>query len=442
MRENTSIEWVNKEVDSEGNFNRQKNQFETPFGEGEGKLPVEPGRYRLLWAPVCPWAHRSVIVRKLLGLEDVISLGTADPKRPDVPRSDWAFTLDERQMADRLIVKLKELGFEVEEDNAGGHFGGNAGNLYAYLPGDLPGDPVLLSGHMDTVEPSKGKKGIIGEDGVIRSAGKAVLGADDVAGLVEILEGIRSVKEAGVPHRDIEILFAIAEELYIKGSSVFDFSKVRAKEAYVLDISGPVGSAAYKAPSLISYQVVVTGKASHAGFDPEHGVHAIAIASEAITQISQGHVDEETTCNIGLIEGGSGTNIVPEKCIVKGEIRSYSHEKATRCVEEVGNTFKKVAEKHGAESELTCEVHLIAYETAKDSVPVKRFERVSKELGLAGNLVETFGGSDNNSFAKNGIPGLVLSNGMYQAHSVNEYTTIKDLVTGAELIAGLITDEQ
>ena len=194
--------------------------------------------------------------------------------------------------------------------------------------------------------------------------------------------------------------------------------------------------------SLISYQVVVTGKASHAGFDPEHGVHAIAIASEAITQISQGHVDEETTCNIGLIEGGSGTNIVPEKCIVKGEIRSYSHEKATRCVEKVGNTFKKVAEKHGAESELTCEVHLIAYETAKDSVPVKRFERVSKKLGLAGNLVETFGGSDNNSFAKNGIPGLVLSNGMYQAHSVNEYTTIKDLVTGAELIAGLITDEQ
>ena len=77
----------------------------------------------------------------------------------------------ERQMADRLIVKLKELGFEVEEDNAGKHFGGNAGNLYAYLPGDLPGDSVLLSGHMDTVEPSKGKKGIIGEDGVIRSAG-------------------------------------------------------------------------------------------------------------------------------------------------------------------------------------------------------------------------------------------------------------------------------
>ena len=344
----------------------------------------------------------------------------------------------ERQMADRLIVKLKELGFEVEEDNAGEHFGGNAGNLYAYLPGDLPGDPVLLSGHMDTVEPSKGKKGIIGEDGVIRSAGKAVLGADDVAGLVEILEGIRSVKEAGVPHRDIEILFAIEEELYIKGSSVFDFSKVRAKEAYVLDISGPVGSAAYKAPSLISFQVVVTGKASHAGFDPEHGIHAIAIASEAITQISQGHVDEETTCNIGLIEGGSGTNIVPEKCIVKGEIRSYSHEKATRCVEEVGNTFKKVAEKHGAESELTCEVHLIAYETAKDSVPVKRFERVSKKLGLAGNLVETFGGSDNNVFAQHGIEGLVIATSMNNVHTCQEYCSIPEIAQVSRILLRLL----
>lgn len=384
-----------QEIDEYGNFHRQPNRFTEGFGEG--KNPVEKDRYILFWAKGCNWSNRAAIARELLGLEDA--------------------------------VKVEIVDWTDREENLGWEFVNSPDHINPETGAQFLSELYY-------------KKGIIGEDGVIRSAGKAVLGADDVAGLVEILEGIRSVKEAGVPHRDIEILFAIAEELYIKGSSVFDFSKVRAKEAYVLDISGPVGSAAYKAPSLISYQVVVTGKASHAGFDPEHGVHAIAIASEAITQISQGHVDEETTCNIGLIEGGSGTNIVPEKCIVKGEIRSYSHEKATRCVEEVENTFKKVAEKHGAESELTCEVHLIAYETAKDSVPVKRFERVSKELGLAGDLVETFGGSDNNSFAKNGIPGLVLSNGMYQAHSVNEYTTIKDLVTGAELIAGLITDEQ
>ena len=85
-----------KEINQKGQFLRQENQFSTPFGEGENGLPVEAGRYRLLWAPVCPWAHRAIIVRRLLGLEDVISVGTADPLRPvGIGRVDWAFTLDE-----------------------------------------------------------------------------------------------------------------------------------------------------------------------------------------------------------------------------------------------------------------------------------------------------------------------------------------------------------
>ena len=87
--------WVTKEVNEKGNFQRQKNKFTTPFGEGPDDLPVEAGRYRILWSPVCPWAHRSIIVRRLLGLEDVISVGTLDPIKPKVERSDWSFTLDE-----------------------------------------------------------------------------------------------------------------------------------------------------------------------------------------------------------------------------------------------------------------------------------------------------------------------------------------------------------
>lgn len=83
-----------KEINADGSFNRQKNRFTTPFGSNEGELPVEAGRYRLLWSAVCPWAHRSVIVRSVLGLQEVISLGTASPMRPKLPHVDWEFSLD------------------------------------------------------------------------------------------------------------------------------------------------------------------------------------------------------------------------------------------------------------------------------------------------------------------------------------------------------------
>jgi putative glutathione S-transferase len=100
-----SAKYITDEIQTDGKFERQKNRFTTPFGDGEGTLPVEAGRYRLLWSPACPWAHRSVIVRSLLGLNDVISLGTLDPVRPDVGRTDWAFTLDKND--EDPVLKIK-----------------------------------------------------------------------------------------------------------------------------------------------------------------------------------------------------------------------------------------------------------------------------------------------------------------------------------------------
>ncbi|MCI5529804.1 MAG: M20/M25/M40 family metallo-hydrolase, partial [Blautia sp.] len=169
-------------------------------------------------------------------------------------------SFQERAIADRLKKKLTALGFTVEEDDAGEFYGSDTGNLYGYLPGTLPGPPILLSAHMDTVEPGCGKKAVVHEDGRITSAGDTILGADDVCGLVEILEGIRILKEQGIPHRAVEVLFPVAEELFIKGTNRFDFGRIRAKEAYVLDLSNEVGTAALRAPSLISFCINVKGK--------------------------------------------------------------------------------------------------------------------------------------------------------------------------------------
>ena len=206
----------------------------------------------------------------------------------------------------------------------------------------------------------------------------------------------------------------------------------------MLDLSGAVGDAARRAPSIISVRAEIRGKAAHAGFEPERGIHAIAVAAEAVTRLSMGHVDEDTTFNIGTINGGTATNIVPDSCVVTGEIRSYDHSKALEYVKNTEKIFAEEADKAGATAEVTHQVHLVAYETPVESRTVKDFLKACKKTGLPGTLTETFGGSDNNSFAKHGIEGLVLSCGMYQAHSTNEYTKIKDLYDGAELIRTLI----
>lgn len=345
----------------------------------------------------------------------------------------------ERDMADRLKEKLAALGFEVREDNAGAQEDGTAGNVYGYLKGTLPEDPILFSAHMDTVRPGIGKKMFLNEaTGKIESGKDTILGADDVTGLVEILEAVRHLQEEKIPYRDIEVIFPIAEELYIKGTDAFDFSQVKAKEAYVLDMGGAPGAAALRAPSLISFTVKMHGKASHAGFAPEQGIHAIRAVSLAISRIEQGQVDEDSTLNIGKISGGEGTNIIPELCTCEGEIRSYSHEKALALMDQLTRTFEKAAEEVGAAVEVTPDIRLIAYDIPKDAPVVTHFKEACEKLGLAGTLTETFGGSDNNNFVLHGIQGIVLSSGMYEAHSVKEYTYVQDMISGAELVAELL----
>ena len=352
-----------------------------------------------------------------------------------------AESLSEKNICDVLKVKLQNVGFTVTEDQAGEQIGGTAGNLYGFLKGTLLGNPILLSAHMDTVSPGKGKKAIH-KDGRITSDGTTVLGSDDIAGIVEIIEGIRQAEESGRDHRDVEVLFCVAEEMYTVGSRVFDYSKIRSKEAYVLDLSGGVGIAANQAPSLISFEIKITGKAAHAGFELEKGIHAIRVMAQVIDVIPQGHIGTQTTCNIGTIQGGNGTNIVPETCMACGEIRSFSHEEALDCLRKINETVQQIAEQNQAKGEVTHTVHLVAYKMDENCSCVRHFRAACEKLVLEGKLVSTFGGSDNNSFAERGIPGLVLSCGMKKAHSVQEYIEAEDLQKGADLVTELICQKE
>ena len=158
-------------------------------------------------------------------------------------------TYGERAMADLLTGKLEALGFTVTEDDSAAVLGGNAGNLIATMPGQLDLPPLLLCAHMDTVAPAFGKKAIVEPDGRIHSAGDTVLGADDLAAVAAIIEAVTVLKEQGIPHRPLELLISAAEENYCRGANALDKALLKAKEAYILDLDAPVGTAAVSAPS-------------------------------------------------------------------------------------------------------------------------------------------------------------------------------------------------
>ena len=86
-----SISERTKETDGKGGFKRQASSFTTSFGDGADELPVESGRYRLAVAMICPWAHRQLIARELLGLQEHISVAVASPRRTS---NGWRFGLD------------------------------------------------------------------------------------------------------------------------------------------------------------------------------------------------------------------------------------------------------------------------------------------------------------------------------------------------------------
>lgn len=347
-------------------------------------------------------------------------------------------SLSEREMADYIKTLFAGIGIVLQEDESGTATGSTAGNLYAYVEGDPTLAPILLAAHMDTVAPACGKQAICHEDGQVTSDGTTVLGADDLAGVTAIYEALREIREQGCSHRPVELLFTTGEELYCKGANAFDFSRIRSRNAYVLDLSGEIGSAAYAAPTLLSFEARIQGRASHAGFRPEDGINAILAASKAIAQLPQGHIDAETTGNIGMIHGGAGTNIVSESCTIKGEIRSLKHERALALLKQYKSTFEKETSALGASLVWSDTVNIIAYETPLEGSAVSAYRQAVEQEGLTVSLYKTFGGSDQNVFAQHGIEGLVIATSMNCVHTCQEYCSIPEIAQVSHILLGLL----
>src|ERR671930_489512 len=234
---------------------------------------------------------------------------------------------EERPVADAVTRYLRDLGLAVDEDDAGATVGSNMGNLYCSVePNGNGGTPIFLCAHLDTVPPQGPLEPVI-DDGVVRNAGGTILGADNKSAVAAMLEGTRRVLAENRTHAGIELLFTPKEEVGLLGAAAFDHSRLRARVGYVYDQAAPIGDVILGAPYSQAMEVRFHGRAAHSGMYPEEGRSAVAAAARAIADLRLGRIDEETTANVGLIQGGSAGNIVPEWCWLSAEARSHDERK-------------------------------------------------------------------------------------------------------------------
>lgn len=346
-------------------------------------------------------------------------------------------TKSEGEFARFITKELEALGMKVIIDGAGEIVGSDTGNVIARLEGTTSGETILLSCHMDTVSPGVNIKPVI-RDGVIYSDGTTVLGGDNKAGIAAIVEAITLLKENNIPHAGIEVALSIYEEGGLHGAKNMDFSKFEAKRAFVLDSGGEPGQIIIQGPAQDKIDVKIIGKPAHAGVAPEEGISAIMVAAKAIENMKLLRIDEDTTANIGVVQGGSVTNIVMPELTIQAEARSLNNDKLNMQSKHMVECFVDAAESFGAQVDIELKRMYGAFVIDENAPIVEIVKKACANLSLKAFTASSGGGSDTNIFNTNGITAVNLGIGERKPHTLEEHLHIKDLVNTAAMLVEII----
>ncbi len=306
---------------------------------------------------------------------------------------------EERPVADAVTRYLRDLGLTVEEDDAGATVGSNMGNLYCRVaPSGNGGAPIFLCAHLDTT---------------------------------------RRVLAEGRPHAGIELLFTPKEEVGLLGAAAFDHQRLHARLGYVYDQAAPIGDVILGAPYSQALEVSFHGRAAHSGMYPEEGRSAIAAAARAISDLRLGRIDEETTANVGLIQGGSAGNIIPEWCTLSAEARSHEERKLGDLVQEMVDAFAFAAGLEDCEVETKVSKSYRGYRFKRDDMVVRMAHEALERVGYTPSYGLSGGAADANVFNERGLACLNLANGMQDIHTADERITVDDLEGMVEVTLAL-----
>jgi tripeptide aminopeptidase len=343
----------------------------------------------------------------------------------------------EREVADRVLAYLRDLGLSPDEDGAGATDGWSMGNVYARVAPTAAGEPVFLCAHLDTVPPTDAIEPVV-DDGVVRNARPAILGSDNKAAVAAMLEATRRVVAESRPHAGLELVFTPQEEVGLLGAYAFDHRRLEARVGYVYDQAAPIGDVILGAPSAQHLEITFHGRAAHAGMYPEDGRSAVAAAARAISEMRLGRIDEETTANIGTISGGTAANVVPEWCRLVGDARSHDESKLADVVQSIQDAVTFAAGVAEVEAETVLRRQYRAYRFRRDDLAVRLASEALARCGFEPRYGLSGGAADANVFNERGLQCVNLANGMAEIHTADEQIAVADLDAMVEVTLALV----
>jgi len=331
----------------------------------------------------------------------------------------------ESPVADAIRAALGELGLEVYEDATMAQTGADCGNLLCRIPGPEGARTIMICAHMDTV-PLVDAVEVECVDGVFKNRRNAILGADNKAAVAILIQLARRFAREQPP-AGLELLLTTSEETGLRGASAFDVASLQAEFGYAFDHASPIGELILAAPSYYQVTAEFRGRPAHAGICPEDGRSAIVAAGRAIAQLELGRIDEQTTANIGTIEGGTATNVVAELCTVDAEVRSLDDSVAAARVQQMVDTFGWAASEVDLDVDTKVHQQFQAYRIEQSHPAVAVAAGALSDCGVDPIFRSTGGGSDANAFAAKGFSCLNMANGTEANHTPNEQVSVAAL---------------
>jgi tripeptide aminopeptidase len=336
----------------------------------------------------------------------------------------------ERPVADFVLGFCRKHGIRAAEDRTARAVRGNAGNIIARARGASKTTVKrMFAAHMDTVD--------VGPRITARVSGTRIsAGADHPIGIdnrlgVALLLTLLAEKPGAYA-----CIFTVQEEIGMFGAQAVKLP-AGVREIFVMDGSQSPGHFVLSTAGGATFEVNIRGLDAHAGINPNGGRNAVQMAARAIADLTLGMPGRDVSVNIGVINGGTRSNVIPARATVIGEVRANRDKTIKAELGKVRKVFEKHVRRLGGTMRFSHAAMFRPYAHADNSSISLACRGAVEQAGLKPVWNHYRGGSDANVFNRRGVDAVNLSIGAHNPHSRKEYTTMGEMMAAYRILCGM-----